>query len=126
MTENAIRETLPERLTKSLVDTVVESWRFCKVFERVVLKLDAGESTRYLGQYRWYVKRLDEALTDVECKIVNVEGYPYDPGMAVTPLNIDEFGTDDRLVVDQMIEPIIMQKGNVLKTGIVTLKKVEM
>ena len=51
-------------MEKSLLDLVVESWRFSKVFLRVLAKLDAGESTRYLGQYRWYVKRINELLED--------------------------------------------------------------
>ena len=37
--------------------------------------------------------------------------------MAVTPLNIDDFEVNDDLYVLQMIEPIIMQDDNVIKTG---------
>ena len=114
-----------EVLMKSFLDLVVEAWRFSKVFERVVMKLDAGEKARYLGQYRWYVKRLEELLANAECKLVNVEEHPYDPGMAVTPLNIDEFDQSDRLIVDQMLEPIIMGKDSLMKMGTVMLRKVE-
>ncbi len=113
-----------EMLMKSLLDLVVEDWRFSKVFERVVMKLEKVEQRRYLGQYRWYVKRLEEVLAETECKLVNVEEQPYDPGMAVTPLNLDEFNHEDRLVVDQMLEPIIMGKNCIMKTGTVTLRRV--
>ncbi len=58
-------------------------------------------------------------------RIVNIEGHPFDPGMAATPLNIEEFGSEDALVVDQMIEPIIMGPDGVARTGTVTLRKVE-
>ena len=58
-------------------------------------------------------------------KLVNVEGHPFDPGMAATPLNIEEFDANDALIVDQMIEPIIMGKEGLVKTGTVTLVKVE-
>ncbi len=112
-------------MEKSLLDLVVESWRFSKVFLRVLAKLDAGESTRYLGQYRWYVKRINELLEDAGYRLVNLEGTIYDPGMAITPLNVDEFSPNDKLYVDQMIEPIIMGKEGLVKTGTVILKRVE-
>ena len=124
-TENPKNEVGIEVLMKSLLELAVESWRFSKVFERIVMKLDAGEKARYFGQYRWYVKRLDELLAQGEFKLVSVEEHPYDPGMAVTPLNIDEFDSSDRLVVDQMLDPIIMGRNGIMKMGTVTLRKVE-
>jgi hypothetical protein len=45
--------------------------------------------------------------------------------MAATPLNIEEFDTNDALMVDQMLEPIIMGKDGLVKAGTVILRKVE-
>jgi hypothetical protein len=47
-------ETQPhERLSHSLIEIVVESWRFAKLFTRLMSKLDAGESSRYANQFRF-------------------------------------------------------------------------
>ena len=35
--------------------------------------------------------------------MVNVEGQPFDPGMAATPLNIEDFEVNDTLEVEQML-----------------------
>lgn len=110
----------------SVIRMAIESWRFGRVFDRLLTKLDAGEQTRYKGQFRWFVKKVEEALEQAELRIVNVEGQPFDPGMAATPLNIEEFDARDSLMVDQMIEPIIMGKEGLVKTGTVTLRKVEL
>lgn len=112
-------------LTKSLLDVAVESWRFGKLFDRLLLKLDAGEQDRYRGQFRWFQRKLEESLTDAGLRIVNVEGHAFDPGIAATPLNIEEFGSEDALVVDQMLEPIIMGPDGVVRTGTIILRKVE-
>ena len=114
-----------EDLTKSLLDVAVESWRFGRLFDRLLTKLDAGEQGRYRGQLRWFQRKLEESLTDAGMRIVNVEGHPFDPGMAATPLNIEEFESEDALIVDQMLEPIIMGQDGVIRTGTVTLRKVE-
>lgn len=58
-------------------------------------------------------------------RIVNIEGQNFDPGMAATALNLEEFAASDVLVVDQMIEPIVMDRCGVVRTGTVTLRKEE-
>lgn len=113
-----------EMLTQVVIGMAVESWKFGKTYDRLLTKLDAGEQNRYKSQFRWFIKKVEEALEQADLRIVNVEGHPFDPGMAATPLNIEEFDANDALMVDQMIEPIIMGKEGVIKTGTVTLRKV--
>ncbi len=112
-----------EKLERSLIDVAVESWRFARLFERVVKKLDAGEGLRYLNQLRYFQKKLDESLESSGLKLVNVEGQPFDPGMAASALNIGDFGPDDLLLVDQMVEPIVMGLEGLRKQGTVMLRK---
>ena len=115
-----------EEHKETIINLAVESWRLVKIFERALAHLNTVESKRYTNQLRWFVKRTEDALSDVGFRIVNVEGNPYEPGMAATPVNIEDFEADDSLVVNFMIEPIIME-GTVLKrTGKVTLRRVEL
>lgn len=113
-----------EQLEQSLIDVAVESWRFARLFSRVVNKLDAGEATRYVNQLRYFQKKVEESLDANGLTLVNVEGQPYDPGMAASPLNIEDFDPDDDLLVDQMVEPIIMGPEGLRKQGTVMLRKV--
>ncbi len=114
-----------EAMRNAVISMAVESWRFGRVFERLLLKLDAGEQNRYAGQFRWFIKKVEEALEQAHLRIVNIEGHPFDPGMAATPLNIEEFGAEDALIVEQMLEPIIMGQEGLVKLGTVTLRKAE-
>jgi hypothetical protein len=124
MTKSEQETTTPEAMRDAVISMAVESWRFGRVFDRLLTKLDAGEQNRYKSQFRWFLKKVEEALDQANLRIVNVEGHPFDPGMAATPLNIEEFGTEDTLMVDQMLEPIIMGKEGLIRTGTVTLRKV--
>jgi hypothetical protein len=112
-----------DQLEQSLMEVAIESWRFSRLFSRVVSKLDAGEAGRYVNQLRYFQKKVEESLEASGLKLVNVEGQPFDPGMAVSPLNIGDFGLEDQLLVDQMIEPIIMASGGLRKQGTVILRK---
>ena len=113
------------RLEQSLIDIAIESWRFSRLFGKVVSKLDVGESTRYLNQLRYFQKKVEESLDSNGLKLVNVEGQPYDAGMAASALNLGDFGPEDVLLVEQMLEPIIMGPKGLRKQGTVMLRKVQ-
>lgn len=113
-----------EQMVQSLIDIAVESWRFSRLFGKVVSKLDAGESGRYANQLRYFQKKVEENLESNGFKLVTVEGLPYDAGVAASAINMDDFGADDHLIVDQMLEPIIMGPNGVRREGSVMLRKV--
>ncbi len=109
----------------SFLKLATESWRFSKMFYRVVAKLDAGEQSRYISQYRYFIKQIEENLSTAGYSLVNLEGQPFDPGMAATPLNIEDFAPEDKLIVDQMLEPAIMGIHGLVRMGTIMLRKDE-
>lgn len=112
-------------LRQPLIEIVIESWRLAKLFQRVLGKLEAAESNRYVNQIRYFQKRVDDTLLLTGMRLVSLEGLSYDPGMAVTPLNIADFGPEDALIVEQMMEPILMGQDGVVKSGTVLLKQAD-
>lgn len=108
-------------LRQPLIDMAVESWRFAKLFSRVLAKLDAGEAGRYSNQLRYFQKRLDDSLQAAGLHLVSLEGQLYDPGMAASALNIGDYGADELLYVEQMVEPILMGPDGVAKVGTMLL-----
>jgi hypothetical protein len=118
------QSTEREQLECSLIDLAIESWRFARLFGRIVSKLDAGEGSRYVNQLRYFQKKIEESLEASGMKIVNVEGQMFDPGIAASAINIGDFGPDDELLIEQMVEPIIMGAAGLRKQGTVMLRKV--
>lgn len=112
-------------LRQPLIEIVIESWRLAKLFQRLLGKLEASDSSRYVNQIRYFQKRVDDTLALTGMRLVSLEGLAYDPGMAVTPLNIADFGSEDTLVVAQMMEPILMGQHGVVKSGTVLLKQAD-
>lgn len=109
----------------ALLSLAVEGWRFTRAYLRLISKLDAGDQNRFASQYRYFQKQLEDKLGDVGFRLVNIEGLPFDTGMAASALNAGDFAPDDKLLVDQMIEPIIMSETGIVRTGTVLLRKVE-
>ena len=114
-----------KELRDSLITIASEFFRVQRVFDKVLSKLEIEEQGKYRGQFSWFTKKVDRALANADLKIQNLEGQRYDPGMAITPLNIDEFDPDDPLKIEQMIEPIIMQGDTVCRIGTALLGRDE-
>lgn len=108
---------------KTMVDMAVESWRFSRLFIRLMSKMDAADTSRYASQLNYFLEKLNENLEQFDMKVVNVEGHPYDAGMAATPVNVADFDAEDHLLVEQMLEPIIMGKDGIVRSGRVMLRK---
>lgn len=108
---------------KALIDISIEGWRFARVFSRMISKLDAGDASRYANQARYFLKKLDDGLESFGLRIVSLEGQPYDTGMAVSALNIADFGPDDILVIEQTVEPIVMGPDGLVRGGTVVVAK---
>ena len=111
--------------TEAIVKLAVESWRFIRVFEHAMSGLGAKEAARYRGFAGAFGRKIEAVLAAIDMRMVSIEGTAFDPGIAATPLNIGDFEPDDELEVDAMIEPIIMNRGGLVRMGSVTLRKMK-
>jgi len=63
MADSEQTTTTPEAMRDAVISMAVESWRFGRVLDRLLTKLDAGEQNRYKNQFQWFpIKKVEEAL----------------------------------------------------------------
>ena len=105
-----------------LIELAVESWRLCRVFQRSIDSRDIRAAGRQANQVRYFQRTLDDCLAPLGLRLVVLEGHLYDSGMAATALNAADFGPEDTLYVDQMMEPIVMGPDGVRRTGTMMLR----
>ena len=109
--------------TTPTLDLALESWRFQRLFARAIQKMEEAEAARYATQHRYFVRRVGECLASVGLRFEAAEGQPYDPGDAITALNVGDFSPEDDLVVDQVIEPVVMGAAGLVRAGTVTVRR---
>jgi hypothetical protein len=107
----------------ALAELAVESWRFARDYRRIVAKLDANEQARFANKLRYYEQRLHACLEAGGLKLISLEGQPFEIGMAAQALNLDEFSPAERLIVAQMLEPVIMGTGGIIRMGKLMVRK---
>jgi hypothetical protein len=114
-----------KKALEAIVKLAVESWRFIRVFEHAVSGLDTKEAAHCRSTANSFGKKIEEALATTGMRMVNIEGTAFDPGIAATPLNIEDFEPGDELEIDAMVEPIIMNRGGLVRMGSVILRKMK-
>jgi hypothetical protein len=114
------------KLQQSLMDIAVEEYRIREVITNFLGKLNPIDAPRFETRYRYFINEVDRALTRAGFRIVDAGsfiGKQFDIGMAVKPLNINDFDANDELVIQQVIEPVIMEGENVARAGVVKLRR---
>jgi hypothetical protein len=106
-----------------LINLAVESWRLCRMFQRSIDSRDIKSAGRQSNQVRYFQRKLEDSLSPLGLRLVALEGQAFDPGMAATALNAEDFDPDEALLVEQMIEPIVMGRNGVRRTGTMMLRK---
>ncbi len=111
--------------SQALVDFAAENWRICQTVQRSAFSMDAMDAERLMNQFEWYQRKVHELLEEAELRVVDLTGQVYDVGMAVSPLNLEDFPENPDAVyqIEQMVSPIVMEHGRVRKTGTVMLKE---
>jgi hypothetical protein len=123
MSYNTVQPDTPYVANEIFLAVILEAWRFSQVYQRLISSLDSRERNRWQSQYRYFVSELESHLGRVGYKLEILDGQPYDPGMAATAVNRDEFAPTDTLVVEHMLEPIILSETHgVIRAGKMVLR----
>ena len=114
-----------ENASQAMVEFASENWRFQQCLLRATELMDPMDAERLINQYLWYQRKVTAVLEEAGIKVVDLTGQDYDIGMAITPLNLDDFPErpDMKYKIEQMVEPIVMERGEVRRTGTVMLSE---
>lgn len=113
-------------MSSEMLKLIVESWRLNAVFKKAISQMEPHLQKRYLSRAEWFSKQVMNTLDYLEYRIPAFENQAYEPGLPLTPINIDAFEADAQLVVDYMLEPTIVDsKGNIIQTGSAVLRRIE-
>lgn len=103
-------------------ELLVENYRFSKYYLAMINKADLSEKKKYESAYSFHENKILDLAKNANLNIVTFNNADYDEGLPVTPLNADEFNPTDNLIIQQTIEPTILDvDGNIIKQGTVIL-----
>ncbi|HZG50739.1 MAG TPA: hypothetical protein VEZ40_01265 [Pyrinomonadaceae bacterium] len=114
-------EELPDQLDvplASLIELTLEGWRLDSW-------LAAQPPDQVASKLRHVARRLQKFLRERELSALDLTGRRYEPGMSVEVLEAfddERLGAHERLI-DEMVEPVILWRGRVVKYGRVVIRR---
>ena len=113
-----------ETLRTAVAEIAAESWRYKLSLEKVLKRMDVMEAKRFARQYSYFYSRVDRAVSGAGLNVLDLTGQQYSVGLPVQAMNLEDFDEDEALIITQTVEPVIMARGHVMRTGIVMVDRV--
>ena len=111
------------RARTAMVALAVDLWRFNSGLGSVLQRLDANEQSRLLSRVRYFERRLEWSLAEVGLRVERPTGERFSAGLPVEALNLADFGADDELYVDTVVEPVVLGADGLVRAGTVLVRK---
>lgn len=114
------------RSEHAVIEMAIDIVRFVRTFRGLLGKLEPSEATRYGPRAMFLANRVEDHLASIGLSFAPIkEGQPYDPGLPVRVLNLEDFGPDQALSIAQVLEPVVIGPRGVCREGVVLVEKAE-
>lgn len=100
-----------------LADLLVDYWKLARGSSKAARLLQQPESKRLLSQTKYAVRQLNGFADRFGFRIVEFDGLNFEPGMAASADNEDDFDNEAALIVAMTIEPAIIRDMRVVRPG---------
>jgi hypothetical protein len=90
---------------------------------------DEKSIIRWSSKFSFFERYWGEALEKAGVTSLNIVGQEYSVGLQVEAINLEDFGPEDVLVIDEVLKPLLVYKGKsqetikLLQLGRVVLKR---
>ena len=106
---------------KTLIDLGAEAWSLAQSARGWAEQLGERRQRRAWSRIEWFQTRLVEILGQEEIVLQDLTGQIWNEGDAVEVLNPAEPEADQQAKITNMLEPIIIHRGRVVRRGKVSI-----
>lgn len=102
----------------SLIELAIEGWR-------MDMWIAGQPPEKVASKLRHVARRLQKFLSERELSVHDLTGRRYEPGMPVEVIEAleDERSGAHETVIDEMVEPVVLWRGRVVKFGQVVVRR---
>ena len=100
-----------------------EWFKTARRLSRLTLEAAPGRLERERAQLSYSQALVEGTLAKHGLRLVLHDGLPFSPQIPAEPVNLEDFGSDEGLVVSDTLEPTVIFNGRVLARGLVVLAK---
>ena len=117
--------SLPD-IEQTLAGLLVDYWKLARAAGKATNSLPENDAKRLSSQVRYAEKQLQMASKQFGLRLIEFDGEDFNPGMAATADNFDEFDEETSLLVERTLEPTIVNNMRVVRQGRVLVSQKKM
>jgi hypothetical protein len=102
----------------------VEHWKLIQRFAKSLALVPEADRAKLESQLRYSELQLNSLASEAGLKLITFDGEHYGPGCPASADNLDEFESDEPLIVAKTLEPTVVQDMRTLLAGRVLLSQV--
>jgi hypothetical protein len=108
-----------------LIKLSTEYWRLLRLLEKAVKSQPFDKRPKGTAQLQYAQGRLKAILEENGLRLISYDKSPYSPNLPVTVANEDDVYGNEKLIIEDTLEPTILADGNVVAMGKVILRQGE-
>lgn len=103
--------------TATIAKLCVEQWKLIERFAKAVELVPDADRGRFTSQIRYSQIQLQSLATQGGLKLVTFDGEDFGPGCPASADNLEDFGTDEAVIVEKTLEPAVVRDMRVIISG---------
>lgn len=112
-----------QKTTQALVLVTSEWFKAARRLSRLTREATPARAGREHAQLDYARRRIEAALAEIGLLMVTHDGADYSPQIPAEPVNPEDFDSEERLVVQETLEPTVVLDGRVIARGRVILAR---
>ena len=117
---------IDEKNLSAVAELLSESWRLNRFTEKLAAQVsDEKLRKKISNQVARFDKKFLQATEVFGVEVVDFTGSEFETGLPVAPINLADFGADEELIVEAMLEPTIKltNSAEIIKRGAAVLRR---
>ncbi|WP_311044045.1 hypothetical protein [Rhizobium sp. NZLR5] len=99
----------------------VEQWKLLQRYAKTIDLVPDADKNRLTSQIKYSEIQLHALAAEAGLKIISLDGEPFGPGSPAMAENLEDFPSEDGLVVERTLSPAIVRNMQVIQAGRVLL-----
>lgn len=99
----------------------IEQWKLLQRYAKTADLIPDAEKNRVASQIKYSEIQLNALAAEAGLKIVSLDGEPFGPGCPASAENLEDFASEDGLIVERTLSPAIVRDMRVVQPGRVLL-----
>lgn len=118
-----MKSSLPDEIAQVVALLTSEWFKTSRRLSRLTKDVAPARMDRERAQLNYSQTRVEAALGELGVRLLTHEGSVFSAEIPAEPVNVEDFDSEDGLVVQETLEPTVVHDGRIISRGLIVLAR---